>query len=203
MHGPCDKPFQLAWPWPLTFFKVKFVDAQGTTILRICLFLFEYPSVLFGVSIWFDSDVKLFTNDAQIRLFLCKRFSTWRTIWDVHTVTFDARLNVPASSVRLRVHWLWRQATNTHIIFKHHVVYWCFTSHAMIFQSYMWRTDVQADWSCTYGRATNAIDISHGSLRCPSYSDTGPPFLYGDSDTPPELVAFYDTLGIRRTYSRL
>ena len=66
-------------------------------------------------------------------------------------------------------------------------------------------TDVQADWrrSCTYGRAPNAIDISQGSLTCPSYNDTGPPFLYGDSDTPPHLVAFYDTLGIRRTYSRL
>ena len=65
-------------------------------------------------------------------------------------------------------------------------------------------TDVQADWrSCTYGRAPNAIDISQGSLVCQSNTDTGPPFLYGDSDTPPHLVAFYDTLGIRRTYSRL
>ena len=65
-------------------------------------------------------------------------------------------------------------------------------------------TDVQADWrSCTYGRAPNAIDISQGSLMCPSYIGTGPPFLYGDSDTPSHLVAFYDTLGIRRTYSRL
>ena len=49
-------------------------------------------------------------------------------------------------------------------------------------------TDVQADWrSCTYGRASNAIDISQGSLTCPSYTDTGPPFLYGDSDTPPQI----------------
>ena len=41
-------------------------------------------------------------------------------------------------------------------------------------------TDVQAAWrrSCTYGRAPNAIDISQGSLTCPSYTDTGPPFLY-------------------------
>ena len=31
----------------------------------------------------------------------------------------------------------------------------------------------------------------------------GPTFLYGDSDTPPHLVAFYDTLGILRTHSRL
>ena len=66
-------------------------------------------------------------------------------------------------------------------------------------------TDVQADWKrrCTYGRASNAIDISQGSLTCPSYTDKGPPSLYGDSDTPPNFVAFYDTLGIRRTYSRL
>ena len=66
-------------------------------------------------------------------------------------------------------------------------------------------TDVQADWRrrCTCGRAPNGIYISQGSLTCPSYTDTVPPFLYGDSDTPPHLVAFYDTPGIRRTYSRL
>ena len=52
-------------------------------------------------------------------------------------------------------------------------------------------TDVQADWrrSCTYGRAPNAIGISQGSLTCLSYTDTGLPFLYGDSDTPPHIVA--------------
>ena len=55
---------------------------------------------------------------------------------------------------------------------------------------------------CTYDRAPNAIDILQGSLTRPSYTDTGPTFLYGDSDTV-LLVAFYDTLGIRRTYSRL
>ena len=43
-------------------------------------------------------------------------------------------------------------------------------------------TDVQADWrSCTYGRSPNAIDISQGSLTCPSYSDTGT--LYGQSQS--------------------
>ena len=37
----------------------------------------------------------------------------------------------------------------------------CLTSHATIFQLYMWRhIDVQADWrSLTYGRASNTIDI--------------------------------------------
>ena len=65
-------------------------------------------------------------------------------------------------------------------------------------------TNVQAHWrSCTYGRDPNAIYISQGSLTCPSYIDMGPLFLYGDSDTPPHLVASYETLGIRRTYSRL
>ena len=65
-------------------------------------------------------------------------------------------------------------------------------------------TDVQADWrSYSYGRAPNAIDISQSSLTRTSYTDTGPPFLCGESDTPPHLVAFYDTLGIQRTYSWL
>ena len=63
--------------------------------------------------------------------------------------------------------------------------------------SWNWRRN----W--TYGRAPNAIDISYGSLTCPSYTDTGPPFLYGYSEKPPHLVAFSDTLGIRRTNSRL
>ena len=34
-------------------------------------------------------------------------------------------------------------------------------------------------------------------------TDTGPPFLYGDSDKPPHIAALYDTLGKRRTYSPL
>ena len=38
--------------------------------------------------------------------------------------------------------------------------------------------------------------IRAAAITCRSYTDTGPPFLYGDSDTPPHLVAFYDTLGI-------
>ena len=66
-------------------------------------------------------------------------------------------------------------------------------------------TDVQADWrsSFTYGRVPNAIDISLGSLTCPSYIDTGPLFLYGYSEKSPHLVAFYDTLGIRSIISNL
>ena len=70
------------------------------------------------------------------------------------------------------------------------------------FQSYMWRHRCAGGLKKFYGRAPNAIDISQGSLTCLFYTDTGPPFLYGDSDTPPHFVAFYDTLEIRRTYSR-
>ena len=39
-------------------------------------------------------------------------------------------------------------------------------------------TVVQAD-PRTHGRAPNTIDSSQGFLTCPSYTDTGPPFLYG------------------------
>ena len=53
-------------------------------------------------------------------------------------------------------------------------------------------TDMQAHWrkSCTYIRASNAINVSQGSLTCPPYTDTmdtGPTYLYGDSDTPPHI----------------
>ena len=65
-------------------------------------------------------------------------------------------------------------------------------------------TDVQADWrSWTYGRAPNAIDISQGSLTWRYYTDTGHPFYTVTPTYRPYLVAFYDTLGIHRTYSRL
>ena len=33
------------------------------------------------------------------------------------------------------------------------------------------------------------------NVRARPSTDTGPPFLYGDSDTPPHLVAFYDHAG--------
>ena len=49
----------------------------------------------------------------------------------------------------------------------------CLTSQLTISQWYMWRhihVDMQADWrrSRTYGRAPKVIDISQGSLMCPS-----------------------------------
>ena len=46
----------------------------------------------------------------------------------------------------------------------------CLTSQLTICQSNMWlHIDVQAGWrSWTYGRAPNAIDISHASFTCPS-----------------------------------
>ena len=52
-------------------------------------------------------------------------------------------------------------------------------------------TDMQADWRSIYGRAPNALNIPQGSLTCPSNTDV-------DSGTPLHLVAFYDTLEIRR-----
>ena len=62
---------------------------------------------------------------------------------------------------------------NKHCYNEHCYSEWigCLTSQLTIFQSYMWRhIAVQADRrrSWTYGRAPNAIDISQGSLTCPS-----------------------------------
>ena len=61
-------------------------------------------------------------------------------------------------------------------------------------------TDLQADWrrSCTYGRAPNARYFA-GFFNVPVLRRHGTTL----SDTPPHSVAFYDTLGIRRRYSRL
>ena len=42
-----------------------------------------------------------------------------------------------------------------------------------------------------------------GFFNVPVIHRHGTTLLYGDTDTPPHLVAFYDTLGIRRAYSRL
>ena len=55
-------------------------------------------------------------------------------------------------------------------------VYWCFMSHQQYFSYICDGTDVQADWrrSCTYTQAPNAIDISQGSLTCPSKHQHGP-----------------------------
>ena len=53
-----------------------------------------------------------------------------------------------------------------------------------------------------FGNCSSLKCIS-SALTCPSYTDTGPTFSYGNCDTPPHLVAFCDTLGMRRTYSRL
>ena len=52
-------------------------------------------------------------------------------------------------------------------------------------------------------RAPNAIDIV-GFFNVPVLAPTRrPTFFYGFSEKPPHLVAFYDTLGKRRTHSRL
>ena len=83
-------------------------------------------------------------------------------------------------------------------------VYWCFPSHATIFQSYMWRHRCAGGLKKMYPRSGSQRHTHFARFwTCPYYTDTEPPFLYGDSDTPPQLVAFYDTLAIRRAYSRL
>ena len=58
--------------------------------------------------------------------------------------------------------------------------------------------------SCA-GGLKNKLDLRSGSQRHRHFvgffnmpvssTDMGPPFLYGDSDTPPHLVAFYDHAG--------
>ena len=68
------------------------------------------------------------------------------------------------------------------------VRYWCFTSHATIFQFYMWRH------RCA-GRLKKKLDLRLGSHRhrhfagffstCLSYTDMGPPFLRLFRETAP------------------
>ena len=75
----------------------------------------------------------------------------------------------------------------------------CLTSHLTIFQSYMWRhIDVQADWRRSWDLRSGSQRHRHfvGFFNVPVLAPTrGPTFLYGDSDTPPHLVAFYDHAG--------
>ena len=55
-----------------------------------------------------------------------------------------------------------------------------------------------------YTSKEKSLFIFVGFLNVPVQAPTrDQPFLYGDSDTPPQLVAFNDTLGIRRTHSRI
>ena len=63
---------------------------------------------------------------------------------------------------------------------------------------------MQAEWrSWTYGRAPNAIDISYGSLTCPWKDRHGANLFIRLFRKTAQLEAFYDTLSIRRIYSRL
>ena len=62
----------------------------------------------------------------------------------------------------------------------------------------MWQhIDVQAHWrSWTYGRApqchSHVVGFFNVNVQAPKRDPT---FLYGDSDTPPNLVARYDRWG--------
>ena len=80
-------------------------------------------------------------------------------------------------------------------------VYWCFTSHATIFQSYMWRH------RCAGGLKKKLLYLRSGSQRYRNFAGFfNVPgtnlFIRWFRHTAP-CVIFYDTLGIRRTYSRL
>ena len=81
----------------------------------------------------------------------------------------------------------------------------CLTSHATIFQWYMWRhIDVQADWrSWTYGGASNAIHISYASSTCPSKHRHGTNLFTCIPRNRPIEKPFTTCWGIRRTYSHL
>ena len=84
-------------------------------------------------------------------------------------------------------------------------MYWCFTSHATIFQLYMW-------WHRCAGGLKKKLYLRSGSqchrhfagfFNVPVQVPTrGQPF-YGYSEKLPHLVAFYDMLGMQRTYSQL
>ena len=113
------------------------------------------------------------------------RLRTLRNVYGVGSPTVG-----PTFSVRLRLH-IYVPSHITEISFEFGFI--GVLRHMQRYFSHICDgTDVQADWrrSCTYGRAPNAVDISQGSLTCPSFTDTGPPFSCGDSDTPPPLVAF-------------
>ena len=86
-------------------------------------------------------------------------------------------------------------------------VYWCFTLHATIFQSYMWRH------RCAGGLRKKLLYLRSGSQRHKHFAGFfNVPVLHRHGTnlfiqwfrhTAP-LVTFYDTLlGIRGTYSRL
>ena len=82
-------------------------------------------------------------------------------------------------------------------------VYWCFTSHATLFQSYMWRHRCAGGLKKLYLRS-----VSHrhrhfaGLFNVPVLHRHGTTlFIRWFRHTAP--IAFYGTLGIRRTYSRL
>ena len=79
------------------------------------------------------------------------------------------------------------------------------TPQSTIFQSYLWRYLVvhasglklsESEWDWLFNVTCNDISIIHVYVtahRCAG----------GLKKKPPHLVTFYDTLGIRRTYSRL
>ena len=70
-------------------------------------------------------------------------------------------------------------------------VYWCFTSHATIFQSYMWRHRCAGGLKKLYLRSGSQRHRHFaGFFNVPVLYRHGTTVLCGDSDTSPHLVAF-------------
>ena len=71
-------------------------------------------------------------------------------------------------------------------------VYWCFTSHATIFQLYMWRHRCAVGLKKKiYLRSGSQRDIHFvGFFNVPVLHRHGATFWYGYSEKPPNLVAF-------------
>ena len=148
----------------------------------------------------------IYSKCVNINLRVTNFFILYVIQWQLNTIYSDLFFFSWIDTVKYRntIIMLWQYTVVELSLLSWLVFYVTFNDISVI---YVTATDMQAYWrrSCTYmyGRGPNAIDISHCSLTCPSYTDKGPSFLYGDSDTPPHLVAFYDTLGRRRMYSRL
>ena len=75
-------------------------------------------------------------------------------------------------------------------------VYLCFTSHATIFQLYLWRHKCAGGLKKKLYLRSGSQRHRHfvGFFNVPVLHRHGTTLLYGYSEKPPHVVAFYDTL---------
>ena len=95
----------MLWPWPLTFFKVKFLVARGTTILRICLCMYTYeferPRILFRWKIGKNNSSchnNIFITKNGIYIFMTKN-GIWRHLG----------FGQSGKNLTLVITWKWRK----------------------------------------------------------------------------------------------